>query len=88
MLLYEMKMFEELISNIDSFEHFLRNNRLINNFMSSMYLTLCKALKLLIKINLNPENIITNELETSVENCKNKVFYRWVKQKADEMVRK
>ncbi|MBN8584396.1 MAG: hypothetical protein J0M37_04815 [Ignavibacteria bacterium] len=88
MLLYEMKMFEELISNIDSFEHFLRNNRLINNFMSSMYLTLCKALKLLIKINLNPENIITNELETSVENCKNKVFYRWVKQKADEIVRK
>lgn len=88
MLLYEMKMFEELISNIDSFEHFLRNNRLLNDFMMNMYLTFCKALKLFIKINLNPEEGITNELETSVENCKNKVFYRWVKEKYDELTKK
>ena len=85
MLLYELKMFEELISYIDSFEHYLRNNKLLNEFMREMYATFCKALKLLIKINLDPSEKGFEELEQAVNNCKNKVFFRWVKEKSIEL---
>ena len=85
MLLYELKLFEELISYIDSFEHYLRNNRLLNEFMREMYTALCKALKLLIRIKLNPGEKIFDELDLAVDKCRNKVFYRWVLEKSNEL---
>lgn len=85
MLLYELKLFEELISYIDSFEHYLRNNKLLNEFMREMYTALCKALKVMIRIKLNPAEKMFDELDLAVAKCRNKVFYRWVLEKSNEL---
>jgi hypothetical protein len=83
--LYELGHLVEAISAIDSFEHFLRNNKNVSEIVKTENLKFVSSLKKLIRIRLGEINDPDMELTKIIELNKNSVFGYWFEEKFKQM---
>ncbi len=79
--LYELGHLVEAISAIDSFEHFLRNNKNVSEIVKTENLKFVSSLKKLIRIRLGEVSDPDLEITRIIELNKNSVFGYWFEEK-------
>ena len=86
---YEIKAYENALSLIDTFNHFLTGNKIVSNQYKSMFVKFLKYLNKLIKIRMDHQGNAKNIrdagfLRASLENEKDIVSRRWLMEKCSE----
>ncbi|MCB0723711.1 MAG: hypothetical protein KDC73_03345 [Ignavibacteriae bacterium] len=82
---YELDLYEQLLSSIDAFRHFLSSDKHISDRVVSVYTNFCNLIGRLAKIRLN--NSIENlpAVKQEIEELENKATSEWLMRKAQEI---
>lgn len=83
--LYELSYFEGVLSEIDSFEHFLRKNKNISDFVKKLNFKFVNGVRKLIKINLGKLVASDIEMKEVMELTQNSLWGFWFKEKVEEL---
>ncbi len=82
---YELNYYEQLLSSIDAFRHFLYSDKYISERVSGVYINFCNLVGRLAKMKIDG---ITDNLPLvikEIEQLENKVTSEWLMQKAKEL---
>lgn len=87
-LFYELKSFEQALSLIDSFSHFLSNNKIVSEIYKRQFMNFLKHCRTLIKKSQNMESLnrMDNaELKKQISGAKDIINKNWLLEKAAEL---
>jgi hypothetical protein len=86
-LYYELKAYEQALSLIDSFTHFLMKNRKVPEFYKESFMTFLKYVKALIKLTHSPGKEKEIETEITLSKAEGEIQLinkRWIMKKIEE----
>jgi hypothetical protein len=83
--LYELSYFENVLSEIDSTEHFLRKNKFVSERNNINSLKFVNCLKKLIKIKIGESGEPDTEMKEILESTQNLQWGYWFKEKVNEL---
>jgi len=86
--LYELNFYESAISYIDTYKHFLRKSKLINDRPRKKCLNFLKYVSGLVKLKLNFDDFALAELKDKFLSSTEIIQSEWIKDKIYEMERK
>lgn len=83
--LYSIGHIEEAIYNLNSYEHFIRNNENVSKEIGDYVSLLTNSLRTLIKYKTGSEQINENTLNKLIDDNKNRNFHFWFKEEAAKL---
>ncbi len=85
---YELNYFEQALSFIDSYRHFLSKNVSISPHLKERHLSFLKFTSELMRLKLKADNIQLQNILHDLSNSNNVVHKDWIKEKIDEIGKK
>lgn len=85
--LYELNFYESAISYIDTYKHFLKKSKLINDQPRKKYLNFLKYVSGLIKLKLNFDDFVFTELKNQFLSATETIQSAWITEKIYELER-
>ena len=83
---YELNYFDTAVSLVDSFRHYIRNNKILSADISHKYNNFLRYYKKLLKLKKNPEYTEINNFKHMLEEEKITLKKKWMLEKAGELL--
>jgi len=82
---YELDYYEQLLSSIDAFRHFLSSDKHISERIVNVYSNFCSLIGRLAKIRLDASFDNLPAIKKEIRDLENKATSEWLMKKAEEM---